>query len=334
MLLIDNVKYELWIPPSEDALEQMVKEHAQDIFGEEAIYFDVKQKLKAKSGVGSIPDGYAIILADKPQWYIVEVELSSHPVFEHIVSQMHKFMAGVKNSRKEIVDTFHEEIIKNQLLKAMVESRTGSPEIYKFLDSLVSKLPKLAIIIEEETDELREAVDGLKLETEVVELKTFVKRGADISEHAHLFRPLETGQPGDPIVQFLEEVRKRFVERKPAIKPTKAFTRFCFIRMKGHKSVHTEWLFWRNGGLGVELHLERGSREENIRLFKKLESMKSELEKNIGQPLTFKEWGKRARVYVGKEPPVELKGELKEWAVETMIRFYDTFQPILDEIDP
>jgi hypothetical protein len=36
MLLIDGVKYWLWAPPSEGEFEQIVKEHAKDIFGEEA----------------------------------------------------------------------------------------------------------------------------------------------------------------------------------------------------------------------------------------------------------------------------------------------------------
>ena len=33
MLLIDGVRYEAWIPPNEDEFEQVVKEHAKDIFG-------------------------------------------------------------------------------------------------------------------------------------------------------------------------------------------------------------------------------------------------------------------------------------------------------------
>ena len=78
MLLIDGVKYELWTPPTEDEFEREVKKHTQEIFGEHSIYFDRKQKLKSQSGIGSIPDGYVIILGDSPYWHIVEVELSSH----------------------------------------------------------------------------------------------------------------------------------------------------------------------------------------------------------------------------------------------------------------
>ncbi len=38
MLLIDGVRYEEWTPSSEDQFEQVVKEHAQEIFGESSIY--------------------------------------------------------------------------------------------------------------------------------------------------------------------------------------------------------------------------------------------------------------------------------------------------------
>jgi len=42
MLLIDGVKYELWTPSNEDEFEQVVKEHTEDIFGEQSIYLDMK----------------------------------------------------------------------------------------------------------------------------------------------------------------------------------------------------------------------------------------------------------------------------------------------------
>jgi hypothetical protein len=34
MLLIEGVKYVEWTPTNEDEFEQVVKEHAKDIFGE------------------------------------------------------------------------------------------------------------------------------------------------------------------------------------------------------------------------------------------------------------------------------------------------------------
>ena len=97
MLLIDGVRYELWTPPNEDEFERMVKEHAVDIFGEQSVYLDIKQKLKSKAWIGSIPDGYVIVFGDSPCWHVVEAELSCHPLYEHIVQQISRFINGIKN---------------------------------------------------------------------------------------------------------------------------------------------------------------------------------------------------------------------------------------------
>ena len=119
MLLIDGVKYELWAPPNEDEFEQVVKEHTLEIFGEQSMYLDLKQKLKSRSGIGSIPDGYVIILGDSLQWHIIEVELSSHPLHEHIVPQVGRFISGISNPnvQKGIVNAIDEEIARDDFLK-------------------------------------------------------------------------------------------------------------------------------------------------------------------------------------------------------------------------
>jgi len=86
MLVIDGVKYKLWTPKDEEKeFHPMIKEHSKEIFGEDSLYFDVKHKLKSKSGIGSIPDAYVIKLSKPYQWYVVENELASHPVYDHIV---------------------------------------------------------------------------------------------------------------------------------------------------------------------------------------------------------------------------------------------------------
>jgi len=194
MLLIDGAKYELWTPQSEDEFERMVKEHSQDIFGEQSIYLDTKQKLKSLSGIGSIPDGYAIVFGDSPHWHIVEVELSAHPLHEHIVSQVSKFINGIKNPTiwAQITGAIYAEINGNEFLKLKVRQSIGQSEIYKFLSDLISKPPVLAIIIEKDTEGLKEAISTLAYpqEIKVVEFQTFIRRNVGLAVHAHLFEPL------------------------------------------------------------------------------------------------------------------------------------------------
>lgn len=193
MLLIDGVKYELWTPSSEDEFEQVVKEHTLEIFGEQSIYLDRKQRLKSLSGIGSIPDGYVIILGDAPEWHIVEVELSSHPLHEHIVSQVSRFITGIgnPNTQREIAEATYSEITRDGFLKLKVERAIQSTEIYRFLLDLISKSPILTVIIEKETEGLREAVSTLAhSQIKVVEFQTFIREGVGLAVHAHVFEPL------------------------------------------------------------------------------------------------------------------------------------------------
>jgi hypothetical protein len=193
ILLIDGVRYEEWRPRNEDEFERMVQEHAKDIFGEQSIYLDIKHKLKSKSGIGSIPDGYVIVFGDQPHWHIVEVELSSHPLYEHIVPQVSRFITGIKNpsTQKDIVDALFTEINSDEFDRLHLEKAIETAETYKFLSDLLSKSPVVTIIIEKRTEQLDEATGALAhSQIKVVQLQTFAREYVDLPVHAHLFEPL------------------------------------------------------------------------------------------------------------------------------------------------
>lgn len=192
MLLIDGVRYLETPPKDEDELEQMVVEHAQEIFGENSIYLDLKHKVKSKSGIGSIPDGYVIILGNTPQWHIIEVELSSHPLHDHIVSQIGRFVGGIKNpnTQAEIVSAIYDEISEDTILIARMRQIIGSNEIYKYLTDCISTTPIVTIIIEKATPELDDALEAINHPIKkVIEFRTLVRENAE-TVHAHLFEPI------------------------------------------------------------------------------------------------------------------------------------------------
>ena len=196
MLLIDGVKYELWIPSSEDEFEQEVKKHTQEIFGEKSIYLDIKTRLKSELGTSSVPDGLVIFFGDVPLWRIVEVELSGHPLHDHIVAQVGRFISGIENpiTQKKIADIAYSEIAKNDINALKLRKAIQPIETYKFLTDLISKQPIITIIIEKDTEELREALNILRYpQIKVVEFQTFVREGIGLAVHAHLFEPLYKG---------------------------------------------------------------------------------------------------------------------------------------------
>lgn len=196
MLIIDGVKYKLWIPKDEEReFHPMVKMHSEEIFGEDSIYFDVKHKLKSRSGIGSIPDAYVIKLSKPYEWYVIENELATHPIYDHIVKQLTKFMNGLKNpkSRQDILEALDEEISSDSVLKTYVEKTIGSLQTYRFMSKLLSRFPKIVVVIDELSEEVKEACESLKYPIQFVEFKTFVREDAE-NVRAHLFEPISTSR--------------------------------------------------------------------------------------------------------------------------------------------
>ena len=187
MLLVDGVKYRLWTPKKELQLEEILKEHSKEIFGEDSLYFDVKRRISSKSRIVSIPDGYLIDFYDDYPWYVVEVELSRHSPHKHIVSQLNKFRSGIKNpeTQKEIVDALYSDIKDDPFKEAFVKKKLDTKDMHHFLSKTISeKEPEYIIVIDELKEELEEACEIF--DPWFIEIKTFVREGVGIGSHAHL----------------------------------------------------------------------------------------------------------------------------------------------------
>jgi len=190
MLLVDGVKYNLWIPETEEQLESMIKEHAKEIFGNDSLYFGIKQKIVSRTGIGSIPDGY-LIKFEPLEWYLVEAELSSH-THEHVVMQLNRFMSGIRNfeSQREITEAIYSEIARNSIMRETIKINSKSDDVHHFLTNLISQIPKIMIIVEQEDPDIQEACENLRIVPEIVVFKTYVKERADLKAHIHQIEPL------------------------------------------------------------------------------------------------------------------------------------------------
>jgi hypothetical protein len=182
MLLIDGVKYEEWTDLKEtEDLEPMIQKHAKYIFGENALYIDRKQKLRSLAGTGSIPDAYVISLGgDSPHWHIVEIELSYKDPGRHLVTQINDFINGMKNSRNVIVSAINQWIKSDNIRALEFKRRSQCEDIHEFLSDLIKKDPILTIIIEKNTEKLKEAIQIFeeRYKTQIVEFRTFRREGA------------------------------------------------------------------------------------------------------------------------------------------------------------
>lgn len=190
VVLIDGVKYRLSAPENEAALERQVEENHRHIFGENSIYFP-KKKIKSKAGIGTIPDAYLIIPDHKLKWCILEVELASHSVYDHVFPQLTKFRRAIEDStsRKKIRDFFYDTITGDPVLEAKFRKQIGTGEIHKTLSDMMDQKPLIVVAIDERTDELDEALLDFGGEVKIVEFKAYEREGCP-EINAYVFEPV------------------------------------------------------------------------------------------------------------------------------------------------
>lgn len=192
IVLIDGVRYQLVTPESEAWLEKAIQSNSSHIFGPDSFYFDIKKLIRSKAGVASIPDGYVIFFTRRPQWAIVEVELASHPIHNHVIPQLNKFNIGIEDSstRKKLVEILYGVFDEDEVLKARLKQKIKTGEVYKFISDLVSEKPLVVVAIDQRTEELNEALKFIGGEVKVVEFKTFRREDVSDDVNAYMFEPV------------------------------------------------------------------------------------------------------------------------------------------------
>jgi hypothetical protein len=227
ILLKDGIKYLPYKYKDEDELEQLLIEHSEIIFGGDSVIFP-KRKIKARSGIGTIPDGFVVLINER-KWYILEVELASHPLYDHIVAQISKFNSAIKNqnTRKKLIDVFYNEIKNNIQIKYKLEFNGITKELYKFLSDIINGDPEVIIVIDERTGELDEVSQSLPFQTTILRFETYEREKIGVGVHIHSFDTLkdykikeEIQPPGDE--KKPEEIGKKRIEiTLPSNRPTK-----------------------------------------------------------------------------------------------------------------
>jgi len=369
MLLIDGVKYEEWEISNEDELEQMVIEHAQEIFGKNSIYFDRKQRLKSLAGVGSIPDGLVVAFGDVPQWHIVEVELSSHDPYAHIVPQVDKFLNAIDNryTRNNIIEALYDAINADDLLKLKTRLAIGlDKDAHKFLSDLIVSSPTMTIVIEKDTSQLKEALKKYT-QKKVVEFRTYTREDAE-KVHAHLFEPLhkapsvqsvksqwkvqrteEIGTSGgkEPsnrnklYQQFFRELIDEYCKMYPTQARLSAQPQRWLGFGAGKSGLYFNWAFRNDKRFSVELYIDTVNKDKNKQYYQQIFEKRTILSSELASACSFEELeGKKAsRIAIYTNGDIEdvvsnilVKEKLIKWSCDTMKKFSNALKPIIDEL--
>lgn len=157
--------------------EDAVVELADQIFGPETIYIDIKKRVSGNDLV-TIPDGYLIDMTvpDTPKLFIIENEIVSHDPFKHIGVQLLKFAISFEDAQQSIRNFLMQEIEKNpeHLRRLQVGQSTGkSKNIDRYLDQAVYGGFRAIVLIDEAREELHKVLEKIHANISVLELKTY-----------------------------------------------------------------------------------------------------------------------------------------------------------------
>ena len=192
LILHDGTTYEPHEYELEEDFERTVVAHSRDIFGEKTIYLDLKKRLENEN-VLTIPDGYLIDFSFQrtPRLYIIENELVKHDPFRHIGQQLLKFAIAYKASGRKLQKILYRHLKDDDERWAFVRQHTkeaGLRNVDVLLDKIIFEEQVAAVIvIDEVTQDLQNVLGQLTMNTDVVELQTFV-RDDDVMHHVTPFQ--------------------------------------------------------------------------------------------------------------------------------------------------
>ena len=148
---------------TEKDFEEDIVASSKILFGKNTIYINAKKKVDSKSLGGAVPDGFFFDFGDStdPQFYVVEVELSSHSFYNHVFPQITKFFAFFKNTKlqKSLVDKIFSIINTDDTLRNEFKKHLGQLEIYKFLSDIIESSQNILLIADGPIVELPEIAD-------------------------------------------------------------------------------------------------------------------------------------------------------------------------------
>lgn len=163
IILKKTQKYIEHIYKKEMDFERDIFDNYNYFFGENSILIDAKKKIESNNLGNSIPDGFLLNFknSNSIEFYIIEVELSSHDFYRHIFPQITKFFAFIRNPKNqaELIEKIYNIIETSNELKQKFLKLSKNKEIYKTLKDSIENNSSILLIIDGDKAELPEIIE-------------------------------------------------------------------------------------------------------------------------------------------------------------------------------
>lgn len=160
---------------NEGEIEQVFFEHYQVLMGANVVLLP-KSIIQTSDGSGTIPDAYAFDL-DNHCWYLIEVELLHHGVWQHIVRQISMQLTAARDARSQekILDKAVELYERDERFRSIVqEKEIKEIHLRKRLADILKKEPLIGIPIDKSSSDLDTWAKSMRTGVKIWEIKKFV----------------------------------------------------------------------------------------------------------------------------------------------------------------
>ena len=195
-ILLGDKVFTPYLYKKEEEFEKRVAALADQLFGEQSIYLDVKKRLKSKSFL-VVPDGFLVdmTLPASPKFYVVENEISTHDPIQHIGYQLLRFAINYEEARYQIKGIVMEEIQKNESMLARLEAgrrQSDARNIDNYLERAIYDNFKALVVIDEAAPTLYKVLEKINANISVIQIKTFQCENEYTYQYDTLYDDAET----------------------------------------------------------------------------------------------------------------------------------------------
>jgi hypothetical protein len=176
MLIFKETKFIKSPFKSEAELENVVVENYEYLFGPSSLYLP-KAKIKTADGGGTIPDGFAIDIAQK-KWYLVEAELMHHSVWNHIAPQVTKqILASQQTSTRRVIINLAVELYRSDAStkEKFDELNIAEINVRQIIGDILDTDPIIGVPIDGITNDLKDWARTLKYNVKLWLVNKFVE---------------------------------------------------------------------------------------------------------------------------------------------------------------
>jgi Restriction Enzyme Adenine Methylase Associated len=176
MLVFKDTKFVKSPFDNESELEKVIIQNYEYLFGPNSFYLP-KAKIKTADGGGTIPDGFAIDIAQK-KWYLVEAELVHHSVWNHIAPQITKQILASQQAitKRTLIDLSVEQYRSDVSTKEKFdELEIAEINVRQVLGDILDGDPIIGVPIDGVTNDLRDWARTLKYKVKLWLVNKFVE---------------------------------------------------------------------------------------------------------------------------------------------------------------